>query len=278
MKKINTLLKKLLKVVVCILIAFVILLPFYWMLVTSFKKENAVYKMPLQLFPDEPIFDNYIYAWTQTKIPIYFTNSVINVVITVIIVLFVSSLAAYSFTRFKYRGKRAFFWGILITQFMPLTTLVVPLYIMFNNLNLINNRAALIAVYSAIQIPIGIWLLTSYFNGIPRSIDEAAHIDGCNTFQTYYKIVLPLAKPGLMAVTISCAISIWQELLMAMTFTNKDTFRPLMVGVNASVGKAGVNWGQLTAVGVITCIPILIVYAFCQKYLVRGLTNGAVKE
>lgn len=272
------LLSKIWKLLLCVLIGFVILVPLYWMIATSFKPETAVYSMPLELYPKNPTLENYQYALTQTKIPLYFLNSVIYVIATVVVVVMISSLAAFSLSRFKHRGKRAFLWGVLVTQYMPLTTLIVPLYIMFSKFNLMNNRLAMIAIYAAIQIPIAIWLLIGYFNGISRSLDEAARIDGCTTLQAFFKVILPLAKPGLMAVSISCAISIWQELLLATTFTTSDKLRPLMVGVSASVGKAGVKWSQLTAVGVIACVPILIIYGFCQKYLVRGLTNGAVKE
>ena len=256
----------------------VVLIPLYWMLATSLKTEDKVYEMPLELYPTQPTTENYVYAWTQTKIPMYFLNSLIYVIATVFVVLAIASLAAYSLSRFKHRGKKAFLWGVLVTQYMPLTTLIVPLYMVFSKFHLMNNRLAMIAVYSSIQIPIAIWLLISYFNGISRTLDEAAKIDGCNAFQAFYKIVLPLAKPGLMAVAISCAISVWQELLLATTFTTSDALRPLMVGVSASVGKAGVKWSQLTAVGCIACVPILVIYTFCQRYLVQGLTNGAVKE
>lgn len=278
MKKKNSQLKAVLRGILCCLICAVVLIPLYWILVTSLKEEPAVYEMPLQLYSHEPTVENYVYALTQTEIPMYFLNSVIYVVCTVAIVLVISSLASYSISRFKHRGKKALLWSVLVTQYMPITTLIVPLYIMFNKFDLMNNRLALIAVYCAIQVPVAIWLMISYFNGIPRSLDEAAKIDGCTPFQAFYKVVLPLAKPGLMAVATSVAISVWQELLLATTFTTSNKFRPLMVGVSVSVGRSGIKWSQLTAVGCISCVPILIVYIFFQKYLVRGLTSGAVKE
>lgn len=278
MKKKNSQLKAVLRVIFCCLICAVVLIPLYWILVTSLKEEPAVYEMPLQLYPHEPTVENYVYALTQTEIPMYFLNSVIYVICTVAIVLVISSLASYSISRFKHRGKKALLWSVLVTQYMPITTLIVPLYIMFNKFDLMNNRLALIAIYCAIQVPVAIWLMISYFNGIPRSLDEAAKIDGCTPFQAFYKVVLPLAKPGLMAVATSVAISVWQELLLATTFTTSNKFRPLMVGVSVSVGRSGIKWSQLTAVGCISCVPILVVYIFFQKYLVRGLTSGAVKE
>jgi ABC-type glycerol-3-phosphate transport system permease component len=160
---------------------------------------------------------------------------------------------------------------------MPLTTLIVPLYISFGNLHLLNNRLALITIYSAIQIPIAIWLLLGYFNSIPREIDEAARIDGCSSVMILFRIILPLSKPGLMAVGLAAAISIWQELMLAMTFNNMDESRPLMAGVSAAITRSGIRWGQMNATGIIVCIPVIIIYIFCQRYLVKGLTGGAVK-
>ncbi len=269
--------KKALSLILCVIITFVILVPLYWMIVTSFKPESDVYALPLQFIPENPTLENYEYALTQTEIPTFFLNSVIYVCATVLISLFIASLAAYSISRYKHRGKRGYLFTVLVTQYMPVTTLIVPLYIAFSFMKLLNNRTMIILVYCALQVPIAIWLLIGYFNGIPRALDEAATIDGCTRFQAYFKIVLPLAKPGLIAVAISVAITIWQELILATTFTSADAFRPMMVGVSSAVTKSGVKWGQLAATGVISCVPVLLIYSFCQKYLVRGLTSGAVK-
>jgi len=255
----------------------IILFPFYWLIVTSLKMESEIYRIPPSVFPDAITFENYKYAIFQTKIPIYFLNSLIYAGGTLLVVLICSSLAAYSMSRFKFRGKGIYLLIVLLTQLMPLTTLIVPIYILFGRFNLINNRLGLIAVYSAIQIPIALWLLLGFFNAIPREIDEAARIDGCNTLQILMKMILPLSKPGIVAVSISVIISIWQEFMLAMTFTRTDTLRPLMAGVSASITKAGIKWGQINATGVIALIPIIIIYLFCQKYLIQGLTGGAVK-
>ncbi|HBU11280.1 MAG TPA: carbohydrate ABC transporter permease [Clostridiales bacterium] len=269
--------KKILSIALCVVITLVILVPLYWLIVTSFKTEEDVYAMPLQFIPENPTLENYEYAFSQTEIPTYFFNSLIYVGATVVIVLFVASLAAYSISRYRHRGKKGFLFTVLLTQYMPVTTLIVPLYIAFSFMSLLNNRVAIILTYCALQVPIAIWLLIGYFNSIPRALDEAATLDGCTTFQAFFKIVLPLAKPGLIAVAISVAIAIWQELILATTFTSTDEFRPLMVGVSAAVTKSGIKWGQLAATGVISCVPILVIYGLCQKYLVKGMTSGAVK-
>jgi multiple sugar transport system permease protein len=247
------------------------------MLSTSFKAESEIFQVPPSIFPTTPVFENYEFAWTQVQLPIYFLNSVIYVLGTLIVVLFCASLASYSLSRFKFRGKPSFLLIILLTQLMPMTTLIVPLFVSFGNLGLFNNRLAIIAVYSAIQMPIAMWLLLAYFNSIPKEIDEAARIDGCTNFEVLMRIVLPLAKPGLMAVGLAISIWVWQELMLAMTFTNVDAMRPLMAGISASIGRAGIRWGQMTSVGVLAIVPIILLYIFLQRYLVEGLTGGAVK-
>lgn len=265
------------KLVVILLTTILIICPFYWMMVTSLKSESEIFKVPISYFPQNVTLENYKYALTQTNIPTYFLNSIIYAAGTLFVVLICASIAAYSMSRFKFRGKKSFLLTILLTQLMPLTTLIVPLYISFGKLNLLNNRFALITVYSAIQIPIALWLLIGYFNSIPKEIDEAAKIDGCSNLGILFKVILPLSKPGLMAVSLSVIISIWQELMLAMTFTNVDTMRPLMAGVSAALTKSGIKWGQINATSIIACIPIIILYIFFQKYLIRGLTGGAVK-
>jgi len=202
---------------------------------------------------------------------------VIYVVGTLVVVLVCTSLATFSLSRFKFRGKTAFLLIVLLTQLMPITTLIIPLYISLGKMGMMNNRAALIVIYSAIQIPIATWLLLGYFNSIPREIDEAARIDGCSSLGVLTRILLPLAKPGLMAVSLTVAIFVWQDLILAMTFTSVDAMRPLMAGVSNSIQRAGIKWGQMTATGVIACIPIMVIYVFLQRYLVEGLTGGAVK-
>ncbi|MDR2889850.1 MAG: carbohydrate ABC transporter permease [Lachnospiraceae bacterium] len=254
-----------------------ILFPLYWVLVTSLKDESEIFNLPPSFFPEVITSANYAFAWTQTNIPVYFLNSIFYALGTLLVVLVCASCSAYSMSRFKFKGKAAYMLVILLTQLMPMTTLIVPLYVSFGTLGLMNSRWALIAIYAAIQAPIATWLLLGYFNSIPAEIDEAARIDGCPNLGILLKIVLPLAKPGLMAVSLSVVIAIWQELMLAMTFTNVDELRPLMAGVSASITRAGIKWGQMTATGIIACVPIILIYVFLQRNLVEGLTGGAVK-
>lgn len=269
--------KKIFSAILIGLLTVVVVGPLYWLIVTSLKHESEIYQIPPTLIPNEVTFENYKYALTQTNMLKYFLNSAIYVAGTLLIVLICVCLAAYSMSRFKFAGKRGYLLLVLLTQLMPLTTLIVPLYISLGRMNLLNNRFAIMAIYIAIQIPIALWLLIGYFNSIPREIDEAAIIDGCSRFQVLTKMVLPLAKPGIMAVSLTVVISVWQELMLAMTFNSNDALRPLMAGISSSITKDGVKWGQINATGVIAIVPIIMLYMFFQKYLVKGLTGGAVK-
>ncbi|MDR2901099.1 MAG: carbohydrate ABC transporter permease [Treponema sp.] len=273
----RSLIQIILSTVLIIATALIVLFPLYWMLVTSLKMESEIFKIPPSLIPNEMTMENFLYTFNETKIPVYFLNSVIYAVCTLLLALLCASFAAYSLSRFKFRGKVAYLLIILFTQLMPLTTLIVPLYVSLGNMGMLNNRMSLVLVYAAVQIPIATWLLLGYFNSIPRAIDEAATIDGCNSFMVLHKMILPLSKPGLMAVGLSVIISVWQELMLATTFINMDNTRPLMAGVSAAITKSGIRWGQMTATGVIACIPIILIYIFMQRYLVQGLTGGAVK-
>ena len=273
----SDLLKANVRMAVIIITAIIVLFPFYWMVNTSLKKEIEVFRIPPSILPANATIENYEFAFTKTRVPRYFLNSVINVAGTLVVSLFFASLAAYSISRFRFRGKAAYLGIILLTQLMPLTTLIVPLYISLGNLRLLNNRIVLIIVYSAIQIPIGTWLLMGYLNTIPREIDEAARIDGSSNIMILFRIIMPIAKPGLMAVGLNAAIFVWQELILAMTFSSIDANRPLMAGVSASIARAGIRWGQMNATGIIACIPIIIIFIFCQRYLIKGLTGGAIK-
>jgi len=274
----RSLLQRLMILLVVAGTTLLILFPLYWMLTTSFKPEAEIFQIPATLFPESLALENYEFAFSETQIPLYFLNSVIYVLGTLVVVLVCGSLAAYGMSRFKFRFKVGFLLVLLLTQVMPMTTLIVPLFISFGELGLLNNRLALVAVYAAIQLPLAIWLLLSYFNSVPREIDEAARIDGCTNLQVLIQIILPLAKPGLMAVGLSVAIWVWQELMLATTFTTMDSMRPLMAGISASIGRAGVRWGQMNAAGMISIVPIIIAYIFLQRNLVAGLTGGAVKE
>ena len=257
--------------------ALVVLFPFYWTLVTSLKQASDVFRSPPVFMPSAPTFQNYVTVWNSSAIPRYLFNTVVVAGSTVTIVLVVSSMAAYGVSRFVFRGKLTFLLALLLAQVMPVTTLIIPLYVFWSRLSLADGPIALIATYSAISIPVGTWLLLGFVNGIPRQLDEAATIDGATSRIILLRIIGPLLAPGLMATGLSVFIYVWQELMISMTFVRTDRLKPLMAGVSTFITSKGIEWGPLTAAGVLSMIPIFVVYFFFRGALIKGLTSGAVK-
>ncbi|MBW7455757.1 carbohydrate ABC transporter permease [Paenibacillus sepulcri] len=264
-------------VLILIVIAIVILFPLYWLLVTSVKPSAEIFADPPTLFPRQISWEHYTSVFRGSEIPTYFFNSILITTVTVFVVLAIASLAAYSMTRYRFKGKLAYFTIILFAQIMPLTTLIVPLYIMWGKLHLLNTYTSIILTYCAILLPMAIWLLTGYFKGIPKDIDEAATIDGCSSFGILLRMVLPLARSGLVAVGLTVCITVWQEILIAMTFVSTDSMRTLPAGINTFITKSGIQWGPLNAAGIVTTLPVLLIFILFQKALVKGLTAGATK-
>ncbi|QHW31389.1 carbohydrate ABC transporter permease [Paenibacillus rhizovicinus] len=258
-------------------IAIVILFPLYWLLVTSLKPSDEIFADPPTLFPKTFSLEHYRNVFRTSEIPTYFYNSVLITAVTVIAVLAIASLAAYSMTRYKFKGKLAYFVVILFAQVMPITTLIVPLYVMWGKLDMLNTFTSLIMTYCAVLLPMAIWLLTGYFKGIPKDIDEAATIDGCSSFGILIRMVLPLARSGLVAVGLTVCITVWQEIMVSMTFVNTDSMRTLPAGINSFITKSGIQWGPLNASGIVTTLPVLLIFIIFQRALVKGLTAGATK-
>ncbi len=255
----------------------IVIFPFYWLLVSSLKSPGEIFSSSQTIFPIEITLENYISVFKGTALLRYFLNSTIISVSTVTLVIFIGSMAAYAISRYYFRGKIAFFLIILISQMLPITTLIIPLYMFWGKLHMLNSYASIILTYSGFLIPIAIWLLTSYFNRIPKEVDESALIDGCSPFMVLFRIILPQAMPGIIAASLCIFISVWQELMIAMTFISDDSMRTLPAGILTFITSQGIKWGPVTAAGFLTCIPVIILFVFLQKTLISGLTEGAIK-
>ncbi|WP_337102454.1 carbohydrate ABC transporter permease [Paenibacillus sp. YIM B09110] len=270
-------LRTVINVVVIAAVMLVILFPLYWLFVTSTKPSEEIFRDPPTMLPEQFTWEHYGNVFRSSEIPTYFMNSVINTAGTVLIVLVIASFAAYSMTRYAFKGKLLYFTVILFAQVMPLTTLIVPLYIMWGKFDMLNSHESIILTNSAIMLPMAIWLLTGYFKSVPKDIDEAATIDGASSLGILFRMVIPLARSGLVAVGLTVCITAWQEMLLAMTFINSDAMRTLPAGINTFITKSGIQWGPLNAAGIVTTLPVLLIFIVFQKALVRGLTAGATK-
>lgn len=253
------------------------LFPFYWMLVTSLKDRQEIYSGKLTLWPKNLTFANYIDTFQNSSFPLYFMNSFIVSMSSSILVLFVSILGGYSMARYAFRGKKLFLISFLATQMIPVMVILVPLFITFSHLHLLNKLPSLIITYTAMNIPFCLLTMSSFFQRIPVSLEEAALIDGCNKFQTMTKIILPIMRPGIVATLVFAFTGAWNDLFFGVMFTNSESTKTVPVGLSSFVQKFDINWGQMSAAGILSLIPVVIMFAFAQKYIVSGLTEGAVK-
>lgn len=251
--------------------------PFVWMISVSFKPETEVFAKELALFPREPTLANYEMIFSFVPYPRYFMNSVIVAVITTLVGIVISTLAAYSFSRFRYAGRNAIAFVMLATQMFPLVTGIIPLYLVFSKIGVINTYWALLIAYTAFVIPFCTWMLKGFFDTIPIEIEEAAIIDGCSRVSVLTRIVLPLSTPALVATGVFCFILSWNEFLYATVLTTSDEVRTLPAALGMMIGQGYTQWGGLNAAGVLTTVPVVVFFLLFQRHLVQGLTAGATK-
>jgi raffinose/stachyose/melibiose transport system permease protein len=262
--------------ILVILLCLAWLSPFYLLIVNTLKTMPEITASPLAL-PAALRFDAYTRAWKQAHLGEYYKNSVIISVVSVILSVSISSLAAYAFARLRFFGKQVLFFFILAGVMLPLQIALVPLYRLLSGMDLLSTYQGMIALYVAFTIPFGIFILTGFYRSIPVEIEEAAHIDGCSWFQSYWRIVMPLAAPGLVTMVILEFIWFWNEYLVALTMIQKEAVRTVMLGVMVMANTFQLDFSLLTAGIVIAVVPPILVYVFFQKYLIRGLTAGALK-
>jgi multiple sugar transport system permease protein len=258
-----------------LLAVFLSLAPIVYLFITSFKEPDLTFAIP-PVWVFAPTTQNYNEVLSSTNFSKYFMNSVSIALITVAIAIFLGSLAAYGFSRFRFRGK---FWlkmGALVPQMLPPIVLVVPLYVLFNRLDWIDTRQALIVSYLTFTIPLSIWMMTGFFDDVPIELEEAAMIDGCSRIGALIRVSLPLALPGIAATAILAFIYCWNEFLYAVILTGREA-RTLPVIITSFMTNKSILWGRIAASGSLVLIPVIIFALLAQRYLVRGLGKGAVK-
>jgi len=258
-----------------VLAVFLSLAPIVYLFITSFKEPDLTFAIP-PVWVFAPTTQNYNEVLSSTNFSKYFMNSVSIALITVAIAIFLGSLAAYGFSRFRFRGK---FWlkmGALVPQMLPPIVLVVPLYVLFNRLDWIDTRQALIVSYLTFTIPLSIWMMTGFFDDVPIELEEAAMIDGCSRIGALIRVSLPLAVPGIAATAILAFIYCWNEFLYAVILTGREA-RTLPVIITSFMTNKSILWGRIAASGSLVLIPVIIFALLAQRYLVRGLGKGAVK-
>jgi len=267
-------------VVIAVLAAFTIL-PLYVMITSSMKPLQDV-SGAFSWWPSHITFSPFVDMWTTVPLASYFVNSVIVSTSATLVSLVVAIFAAYAVSRYRFRGRTAFTTTVLSTQMFPGVLFLLPLFIIFVNLDqhfgiqLVGTRIGLIITYLTFSLPFSIWMLSGYFDGIPRELDEAARVDGCSPIGALLRVVLPAARPGVIAVAIYGFMTAWGEVLFASVMTT-DVNRTLAVGLQQYSTQTNVYWNEIMAASLVVSVPVVIGFLALQRYFVAGLTAGAVK-
>jgi len=278
-KKKSLVSKILLIILFFLLILFTVwtLFPIIWIFITSFKPESELFRLPLKILPEKITLVNYFEINKYIPYFRFFFNSLIVSTSAAVLSVFSSMLSGYSLARFFFKGKNTIKFSLLITQMFPVLLLIVPLMILLRKLHLIDNLFSLIFIYTAFTIPFGTILFEGLFLGIPAEIEECAMVDGCSRFGALMRITVPIMIPGVAACFSFAFIGAWSELFAGIMFLNSQEKFTLPIGLFMLIGKYEVLWGALSAGIVMSMIPILIMFFYAQKYIVSGLTAGAVK-
>ena len=251
--------------VLSLVLLVVLLFPLYWILVTSLKTEQEIFRIPPTLFPSVLNTDSYAAQLQSGDFNMFqsFGNSMIIALSCTAIAVILSVPASYGLARFRFRGKKVCILSFLITQMLPVSVILTPMFIIFKNMSF--------------GIPFSVLILKNYFGSIPKELEDAASIDGCNRFSAFLRIFVPIALPGVVVCAIFSFLYAWGDLAYGMTFIQDQVNRPITAGIFNFMGQYGTKWSYLTAFAVVTIIPVALIFIFMQKYIISGLTAGAVK-
>lgn len=253
------------------------LFPLYWLLKVSVTPNKLLYSEGIRMWPSRTSFEHFEFVLRHSDFPVFFKNSLIVSGSTAVIVTALASLAGYALSRFSFRGKYWIVALMLLTQMFPLVMLVAPIFKMLSPLGLTNSLTGLIIVYTAFNVPFATFLMQSFFDGIPKDLEEAAMIDGATQFVAFRQIILPLTLPGIAATLGFVFTAAWSELLFSLMLISGNDAATFPVGLLSFVSKFSVDFGQMMAAGVLALIPACLFFLLIQRYLVQGLTAGAVK-
>ncbi|WP_062113133.1 carbohydrate ABC transporter permease [Aureimonas sp. AU40] len=253
------------------------LFPLYWLVKVSVTPNDLMYSEGVRMWPSRTSLEHFRFVLENSNFPLFFRNSLIVSLSTAAIVTVIAAFGGYAFSRFAFRGKMWITGLLLVTQMFPLVMLIAPIFRMLSPLGLTNSLTGLILVYTTFNVPFAIFLMQSFFDGIPRDLEEAAQIDGASRFQAFREIIVPLTLPGMAATLGFVFTAAWSELLFALMLVSKVDASTFPVGLLSFVSKFGVDFGQMMAAGVLALIPAVLFFLLIQRFLVQGLTAGAVK-
>jgi len=258
-----------------ILFLAITLTPYFWLIVTSFKTRMDAFTIPPKLI-FTPTFDNYRTAFLDKGFLSNFKNSLIVAIFSTFFSMVVGLPSAYAFSRFPMKGDHFLYFYLLATRFTPVIVLALPLYMIMSKFHLLNTFTGIIIAHTAFNLAFVVWMMKGFFDAVPAEIDDASRVDGCSRLGTFLRMAIPLTINGLAATTIFCAINSWNEFLMALILTGHFT-ATLPVAIPGLLTPQGTFWGQIAAVGSVITIPVLVLSIVVQKYMIKGMTFGAVK-
>ncbi|GEA31264.1 carbohydrate ABC transporter permease [Clostridium diolis] len=265
--------------IIAVIVGAIFLFPLYWVIISSFKSDAEIFRNPPTFFPEQLTLSAYAAQITgeYSIFKGFFNSCFISFSVLVITLLFAVP-SAYGLARYRIKGKKLFIQSFLITQMLPATLLLTPMFIIFGRFRILNTYLSPILADCTISIPFVVIILRTYFLSIPKELEDSARVDGCNTFQAFIRIILPVSYPGIIMAAVFSFLFAWGDLIFALTFMNEQSMRPMTAGIYNFMGQYGLAWNKIMAFGTLTIIPVVAIFIFMQKYIIGGLASGAVKE
>jgi multiple sugar transport system permease protein len=274
----STIVTKILIWVFLIFVCIYCLIPFAWMLSTSLKTEAEAFRIPPTWVPLKPTVESYIGIWVRKNFGTYFFNSTVISLATAVLSTFFGALAGYGFSRFLFKGRRFLIGFFLATQMLPGVLLVGPYFKILSKVGLYDTRSGLIIAFLTICLPFSTWMMKGFIDKVPDELDQSAMVDGCSRMGVFFKIVLPIIAPGMVATILFAFLLAWGDLLWALCLTSSEPMITVTLGIARTVGEFRIIWPMLMAGSLVGGMPAILLYIFLQRLLVQGLTAGAVKE
>lgn len=265
--------------ILSVVLLCILLFPLFWILMTSLKTEQEIFYNPPTFYPHTLNTKSYVAQVETGDFNMFqsFGNSLVISVGAMLIAVVLAVPASYAIARYRFAGRKMMLLCFLVTQMLPVSVLLTPMFIMFKKIHVYNTWWAAILADATIGIPFSILILKNYFASIPKELEEAAYIDGCNRMEAFMKVLVPVAKPGVVVCAIFSFLYSWGDLAYGMTFILDQQKRPITAGIFNFMGQYGTRWSYLTAFAIVTIIPVALIFIFMQKYIIAGMTSGAVK-